>query len=173
MSIDKTIAALHSKSEEEREKIRANAERLLTVGTDQQKADAQAVLDALDELTAAEHKALYDRLSGMTVAQRVAEAFKKEPTTETDAKVIKVLMDHPGSTSAQLSEALGWGAQSWHMHFGNMCAAREVFLWPAPLSDARPDKKTMTMILADYDEASSTWKMKPEVAEAFKAMGLA
>ena len=48
-----------------------------------------------------------------------------------------------------------------------------MFLWPAPLSDARPDKKTMTMILADYDEASSTWKMKPEVAEAFKAMGLA
>lgn len=173
MSIEKTIAALPAKSEEERQKIRANAQRLLVSGTDQQKADAQAVIDALEELSAAEHKALYDQLSGMTIAQRVVEAFKKAPPQDAEQRVIKVLLDNPGSTSTELSEALGWGGQTWHLHFGFMCAEREVFLWPAPRSEVRPDKKTMTMILADYDEARSTWKMKPEVAEAFKAMGLA
>ncbi|MEQ8559751.1 MAG: hypothetical protein RIB03_15685 [Henriciella sp.] len=172
MSIEKTIAALPSLSTAERATIKDRATNWLESGSVEQKENAEKMLAALDALEEAEDKERYDRLSGMTVAQRVVEAFKEEPPTDTDTKVIKALMDHPDSTSAQLSEAVGWGAQSWHMHFGNMCAVREVFLWPAPLSEARPDKKTMTMILADYDEASSTWKMKPEAAEAFKAMGL-
>lgn len=172
MSIDQTIAALPGKSDADREKIRANAERLMVSGNAGQKANAQTMLAALDDLIEYEHQQLVAKLGGMTVAQRIAEAFEKVPPTETEAKVIQALMDHPDSTSTQLSQALGWGAQTWHMHFGNMCATREIYLWPAPKSELRKDAKTMTMILADLDTDGNTWRMKPEAAKVFIAMGL-
>lgn len=170
MNIDKIISALPGMSHQERERVRANAEKLLDSGSAEQKAAATKVIDALAEVKEAEHKAVVDRLNGMEVAARVVEAFRVNAMTETETKIVQILLDHPGSTSTELSQALGWGGQAWHMHFGTMCADRAIYLWPAPKSEVR-SADFYSGILADLS-SDNRWTMKPEVAAAFSQLGL-
>lgn len=106
------------------------------------------------------------------MAQRVVEAFRAHPATETEVKVIRVLLANSGTTSTALSNRIGWSGQSWHVHFGTMCKTREAWLWPAVTSELR-DKQVWSGILANYDKATSGWTMKDDVAGAFAALGLA
>lgn len=170
MNIDKIIAGLPGMSQQERERVRTNAEKLLDSGNAEQKAAATKVITALGDVEEAEHKALVDRLNGMEVSARVVEAFRVNPMSETEAKIIQVLLDHPGSTSTELSQALGWGAQAWHMHFGTMCANRAIYLWPAPKSEVR-SADFYSGILADLSP-DNRWTMKPEVEVALSELGL-
>lgn len=170
MSIERTLQTLPNLSVQERDRLRINAERLQAKGTPQQKVDATTLLQAMAGLESARRQALIDRLAPLSVAQRVVEAFRAMPMTETERKLVQVLMDHPGSTSTELSRALGWGGQSWHMHFGTMCFLREAYLWPAPPSN-RPGQDFYSGILADL-EAGTRWTLKLDVAEAFAAIGI-
>lgn len=170
MNLDKILQTLATRSAKERDNVRANAERWKRDGTPQQKADATRLLEAMAAQEASERQALIERLSALPVAQRVAEAFGRMPMTETERSLIQVLLDNPGATSTELSRALGWEGQTWHMHFGTMCKHREVYLWPAPPSD-QPNKDFYSGILADLSEGSH-WTMKPDVAAAFAAMGI-
>ena len=77
---------------------------------------------------------------------------------------------HPGSTSTELSQALEWGGQAWHMHFGTMCFNRAVYLWPAPKSEVRA-ADFYSGILADLS-SENRWTMKPEVEVALSELGL-
>lgn len=170
MNIDKIVASIPNMSQQERERVRANAEKLVETGSVEQKQAAELVLATLAETSEAEHQALIDRLDGMEVSARVVEAFRVNPMTETEAKIIQVLLDNPGSTSTELSQALGWGAQSWHMHFGTMCFNRAVYLWPAPKSEVRP-ADFYSGILADLS-SENRWTMKAEVEAALSELGL-
>lgn len=170
MNIDKIISSIPGMSQQERDRVRANAEKLVETGNDAQRQAAEKVIATLAETEEAEHQALVDRLNGMAVSARVVEAFRVDPMTETEAKIIQVLLDNPGSTSTELSQALGWGAQSWHMHFGTMCANRAVYLWPAPKSEVR-SADFYSGILADLSP-DNRWTMKPEVEVALSELGL-
>ena len=170
LNIDKIISGLPGLSHQERQRVRANAETLRDTGNADQKSAAIKVIDALGDLEASEHEALVDRLNGMEVSARVVEAFRVSPMTETDAKVIQVLLDNPGSTSTELSRALAWRAQSWHMFFGKICANRAVYLWPAPRAEKR-SADFYSGILADLSP-DNRWTMKPQVAAAFADLGL-
>lgn len=170
MNIDKIVNSIPGMSRQERERVQVNAEKMLETGNDVQKQAAEKVIATLAESEEAEHQALVDRLSGMEVSARVVEAFRVDPMTETEAKIIQALLDNPGSTSTDLSQALGWGAQSWHMHFGTMCANRAVYLWPAPKSEVRA-ADFYSGILADLS-SDNRWTMKPEVEVALSELGL-
>lgn len=170
MNIDKIVASIPGMSCQERERVRGNAAKMLETGNEAQKQAAEKVIATLAETEDSEHHALVDRLSGMEVSARVVEAFRVNPMTETEAKVIQVLLDHPRSTSTELSQALGWGAQSWHMHFGTMCLNRAVYLWPAPQSDTRP-ADFYSGILADLSP-DNRWTIKPEVEAGLSELGL-
>lgn len=170
MNIDKIIAGMPGMSQQERERVRANAEKLLDSGNVEQKAAATKVIDAMTEVEEAEHMALVDRLNGMEVSARVVEAFRVDSMTDAEAKIIQVLLDHPGSTSTELSQALEWGGQAWHMHFGTMCFNRAVYLWPAPKSEVRA-ADFYSGILADLS-SENRWTMKPEVEVALSELGL-
>lgn len=172
MSLDQIIASIPAKSEAERRKMRANAERQLATGTESQKAQARQLIAALDAQAEAEHKTLYDRLSAMPVAARVVEAFRKHPPTPTEEKVIRALLDQPGSTSTRLSGVCGWKGQIWHTHFGTMCKNREAYLWPAERFDGR-DTSFYSGILADFNRDGARFTMKPDVAAAFAELGIA
>ncbi|MCA1338291.1 hypothetical protein [Pseudooceanicola marinus] len=171
MSIDLIIATLPSKIAAERQQMRDNAERLIEKGSAAKQADARKLLNALDELEAEERETLAQWVRDTPIGDRVLRAFEVVPLSDTEAKVIRALMDNPGSTSAELSKACGWRGQTWHAHFGKMCGAREVYLWPAEMS-ARREEKLWSGILADFDENTATWTMKPEVADAFATMNL-
>lgn len=170
MNIDKIIASIPAMSHAERQRVRANAERLSATGTAAQKQAAEQVLVTLTETAEAEHQELVSRLHGMEVSARVVEAFRVNPMNDTEAKIVQALLDHPASTSTELSQALGWGAQSWHMHFGMMCFNRATYLWPAPKSEVR-SADFYSGILADLSP-DNRWTMKPEVAAAFAEHGL-
>lgn len=170
MNIDKIIASIPGMSHQERERVQANAARLAESGSAEQKQAAERVLVTLAETSEGEHQALVDRLKGMEVSARVVEAFRVKPMSETEAKIIQVLLDNPGSTSTELSQALGWGAQTWHLHFGTMCANRAVYLWPVPKSEART-ADFYSGILADLS-SDNRWTIKPEVETALSELGL-
>lgn len=171
MSIDKIIASLPEKTEAERKKMRANAERLLTSGTPAQKADARKLLDAIEAVVVAERERLNTRLAGMPLSARVAEAFRKRPPSPNEEKIIRALLENPHSTSGELSKAYGHDSQIWQMHFGNMAKDREADLWPAEHSNMR-DANFYSGILANFDPNGSRFTMKPEVVEGFAALGI-
>ena len=168
MNIDKIIAAIPAKSAPERADMRANASRWQS-GTPDQRAAADELLAALDRQETAERDALVSRLTNLDVGRRVVEAFTTMPPTETERKVIQVLLDNPGSLSSELSQAIGWEG-AWHAHFGTLCHKREVYLWPAPEKFDRTQKDFYTSILADFVDMRIT--MKPDVAAALATIGI-
>lgn len=171
LNIDKQLAAIPAASADSRAQMRTNAEDWLKSGTDTQREAAQRMIDALDRRERDEHEALIGELSGLDTAERVMRAFAAKPMTETEAKLVQVLLDNPGSTSTALTQALGWNAQSWHLHFGTMCAERALYLWPAPNADHR-NGKFYSGILADLKEPENLFTMKADVEAAFARLGL-
>lgn len=169
MSIERIIATLPTKSAKDRATIRQNADRWLATGTDDQKAAAAQLIAALDAQATAEAGALFESLKDLPVAQRVIEAFKREPLTETERKVIQVLVEHPGWPSAELSAALGWEG-GWSMHFGALCRKRQAYLWPAPEKFDDTGLDFYTSILADFRDTRIT--LKPDVAAALATLGI-
>ncbi|WP_170339676.1 hypothetical protein [Ruegeria arenilitoris] len=171
MDIKKIILSLPSRSIAQRQIMRKNAEKLIGDGSNEKRSAARQLISALDELEEREREALNRKLSGMKPAERVIHAFIRVPPSETETRLIRVLMDHPGSTSTELSRALGWDAQTWHLHFGTMCKSREADLWPADPSDIR-DASFYSGILANFDKRTASWELKPEVEAAFRDLGI-
>lgn len=154
-----------------RAQYRKNAERLLQEGTAAQRAAAQAALDELGRLATAEELERRAAVAGMNMPGRVATAFADIPPTETERNLLQVLLDNPDQTSQALSSKLGWGAQSWHLHFGTMCQKREHLLWDAEPAVVR-NASFYSGILALYSEGSHGFTMKPEVAEGLARIGI-
>lgn len=124
MSAKQIIASIPSMSPEKRAIMRANAEKQRDTGNEAQRTAALEVLAALDQATAdelAERRAL---LAAYGVKAAIVDSFGRSRMTETEEQVVRVLLDRPGSTSDELSRAIGWGGQSWHLHFGTMCFDR-------------------------------------------------
>jgi hypothetical protein len=171
MSVERALASIPGLAADQRDRLRGNAERWRDGGTPQQQADGRRVLEALDAQAEAEHATLVARLGEMDASARVIEAFRVVPMTETEAKLLQVLLDNPRSTSIALSRALGWGGMSWHMHFGEMCLKRAVYLWPAARAEKR-NSYFYSGILAEFDEEGSLFTMRDEVVAALDALGL-
>lgn len=159
---------------EKREVLRRNAERLMLEGTDCQKEAAARVLASLENFLATERTNRAEEIEGLTQAERVAAAFRAVPATATEARVIQVLSENPNSNTAELSSALGWSeGGGWHMHFGKMCNARADYLWPAPFAEKR-NADFYCGILCDtsWETGKLTYALKPEVADAFRDLGM-
>jgi len=171
MNIDKTLASIPLATPDKRGQMRKNAEKWVSSGTAEQRDAAQKLLTALDGQQRGEREALVGTLLGLNTVERVIQAFTVHPITPTEAKLIQVLLDNPGSTSTTLTQALGWKAQSWHMLFGTMCSKRALYLWPAPDAPKR-NSKFYSGILADLKEPENLFTIKPDVAAAFDRLGL-
>ena len=167
---ERLVEAIPSMTDGQRTEMRRNADRLAAEGPPLQKEAARHIVEALDHHRQSQADALTAHLTSLTVEQRVLEAFRALPPSETDLTVMRALLDHPGSTSAELSQACGWGAQTWHMHFGTMCANRSAYLWPAPRGKDH-GKEYFTGIFADLGDGSR-WTMRPSVAQALATIGI-
>ena len=168
MDIERIIKSIPGLDANQRKALRANVEAKVddpTLG-----AGAQRILAALEEQQVREREALSAHVASLPRAERVIEAFRRDPMTETECKLVQVLLDNPGQSSAGLSKALGWGGQSWHLHFGTMCQKREARLWPAEPAVVR-DANFYCGILADLSD-DNRWTIKPDVVEGFAALGL-
>lgn len=171
MDVAKIIEGLPRRTPEQRTQMRLNAIEQSESADPKKVAEAELFLSALDEIEASEHADLIAEVAGMEPAARVIKAFKAEPMTDTEQKLIKVLLDNPHSTSGELTEKIGWKGMSWHLHFGTMCANRGVYLGQPPRAITR-DGNFYTGVLADFDNATNRFTMKPDVAAAFAQLGL-
>jgi hypothetical protein len=152
MNVARLIELIPEKSAEERRQMRENGRRLLAVGG-QRAADASALLEALD---AFEAQAREQCMRGPAYADTIAtviEAFQQQPMSETDRTLVQALLDNPGTSSEQLSEAIGWKDQAWQLHFGKLCEKREHLLSSAPFEPKR-NAPFFSGILADFDEVT-------------------
>ena len=171
MSIDKTIAKIPTMTLDERKKLRANVAEKLASGDPKWVDAATKVLAALDAQALHEDKELVATAQALPKAERVVFAFTRMPPTPTQERIIRVLLDHPGSTNAELSRHLGWKDNGWDLHFGSMCADRMHLLWPAEPAVVRPGL-FYSGILVLYNNDGSTFVMRPEAVEGFEAIGI-
>ncbi|MGR3760964.1 hypothetical protein ACUXV3_12660 [Roseobacteraceae bacterium NS-SX3] len=152
-------------TEDARQRLRKNIVAWKASG-ERDKADAAIKVEqALNRAEAPFAQMTYEALDQSVREQRLKASFARRPATDTEAKVIGILLRHPHETSSQLSRRLGWEAQTWHAHFGKACHAREDLLWAAPESSSR-DERFYSAILADFDNSSKTWKIKACLASA-------
>ncbi|BCA59523.1 hypothetical protein [Sphingomonas sp. HMP6] len=171
MNIDRLIAGLSTRTKSERATMRATAESWIESGTPDQQDAGRRFTVALDALEATEVATQSTRVNGMSLTDRVVAAFRANRMTPTDEKVIRVLLDNPGTTSAGLSTAMGWKAQAWHLHFGTMCFDRATYLWAGPVP-AKGSKAFMSGVLADLETPGNRFTMKPEAVAGFAALGI-
>jgi hypothetical protein len=170
MTLARVIELIPSKSADERGQMREHARRSLAAGG-QGASDATALLDALDTFEAQARERHMRRPTDADKIAVVVEAFRQLPLSETDRMLLQVLLNNLDATSEQLTEAMGWKDQAWQLHFGKMCERREHLLWPAPFEPKR-NAPFYSGILADFDEVTRGFTLKPEVVEAFARLGL-
>lgn len=109
MSLDKIIASIPGKTEADRAKMRANAERLLTSGTPAQKADAQKLLDALNAHVETEREKLNDLLSKTPTLTQQAGHNSKEQFSNSPAlkqAIVDAVIDALDAHSTMSKQAL-------------------------------------------------------------------
>jgi hypothetical protein len=163
MNIDPLIASLPDKTAAERRTIRSRAMTWADSGSDTEKSAACKVLNAFANL--GEREATSDP------ATKVERAFTAIPLTGGERDLIQVVLDHPGADSTVLSEAMGWQDKAWQLHFGKIGWDRQEYLWPAPWAEKR-NAPFKAGILADFDEATSGFTVKPEVAVGLARIGI-
>jgi hypothetical protein len=152
-----------------RERLRDNAARQAETSDPKKAAAAGEALSALDAYEAEQREG--DRVAAEgPLADRVKRSFENDVPSEAERKVLQAIMDRPGSTSAALSARIGYKGQTWHLKFGTMCAARQDVLGPA-LDKRKDGSPFWTGVLCDFDEASSTFTLKPEAEEGLRAIG--
>ena len=116
-------------------------------------------------------------LSGDALSAAVACAFATIPLRDYERDMLRVVLQHPGSTSMQLSAAMGWEDKAWQMKFGLMVKERAYLLGPVPPSSDRSDASGQLEpfycgVLCTYDRETSGFRLKPEVADALRAFGI-
>jgi hypothetical protein len=171
MSVKGAINAIPGMDMQKRETVRARAHAWLKNGTEQQAREAKEMLDALDAADAQEQETLVRHVAGLSKTERIVEAFRKQPMSESERTVVQVLLDNPGLSSEALTRKAGWKAQAWHLRFGLMCRGRGHLLWPAPFDKDR-GADFYSGILADFGEATRGFTLKDEAVEAFERLGL-
>jgi len=170
MTAARLIDAIPTKSVEERRLMRENARRAIHQGGPRA-AEAKGMLEALDAFKAdALDPAAHD-LIGRDAATIIVEAFQRMPMSETERRLVQVLLNHPEASSEQLSQHMGWTEHAWHLHFGTMCSKREHLLWPAPFEPSI-GRRFHGGILTRFDATTRGYNLKPEAVEAFARLGL-
>jgi hypothetical protein len=155
----------------QRFQLRENANRLSQAGTEAQKVQADGVLAELLRIEESEELARRASVASLAIPERVANAFNEMPPTETETRLLQVLLDNPDSSSEALSAALNWKGLAWHMHFGEMSKKREHLLWTADHAVVR-DASFYCGILALFSDSSRGFTIKPEVADGLAMIGV-
>lgn len=168
MNISDLVERIEKMDAAKRQIFRENA--LRNIDDPKLGANAKLNISTLDEVEQREKQQKFEKLQNMTRTERVTAAFKELPLKEGEQKVMQVLLDNPGHSSAGLSSLLGWDGQIWHLKFGELCKDREHLLWPAEPAFVR-EGDFYCGILADLD-SDNLWQVKPEVEEGLAKLGI-
>lgn len=180
MNVEKMIASIPDKTDEQRRMMRANAEAKLASRDPAWVTPAARMIEAIDSFDQERTRLAGEcRASAIAAAGNaplvdcIVTAFEIERPTQAEEKLIQTLLDHPGSTCAELSAHHGWEPIAWDMQYGAMCASRVDFLWPLEPSVRDGDQANINMLTRQErgpDGALRYWNW-PEAVDAFRALG--
>ena len=175
MNIQKIIESLPNRTKAERAEMRAKATLMQTEGTPAQQADSAALLEALDAHDAALALAGAEAAIAVTklpLDQRAKAAFEKDPPSPTERLVIQVLLDHPGSSCAELSAQIGMTPNQWDMELGALCAKRVSFLrdFTGTPTAGRSENLPLLTLPTRGEDGIIRYVMKPEAIVAFRQL---
>lgn len=136
--------------------------------------DAHKALAAVQTFDVKESRVtLRDASAVASEVERIVLAFEAEPPTPPEVKLIQTLLDHPGSTCAEMSHRHGWQDNAWDMQYGRMCAKRLKVLHrmqPATGAKVEPKIALLTMKVSGED-GILRYTTKHEAVEAFRQLG--
>jgi hypothetical protein len=113
---------------------------------------------------------LSDGISGdRPMSQRVSEAFVNHLPNPFEARAIRALMDHPGSTNVELSHACGWISMAWQTHMLVACLSRKADLWPEGLPAEIEASYVLSSVVC-YDPATMQFRMRDDVVGFFELL---
>lgn len=172
MEIRNIVGIYAQKNIQERLKMRANAKNWTSSGSAERQVAGEKALAEFDRIDEEELQTYIETQRKKDLSVRVLDAFHRHPITKAERRIVEALLENPGSTSAKLTEACGYkGGSAWHLRFGIMCRDRRMELWPAPPSEVRL-ADFYSGILADWNDTTKTFTMKPDVARAFALLGI-
>lgn len=165
MSNEKLIASIPNKTPAERKAMRENTVRLMQSGNPERVAEATTMLAALD--------AFEEALASRPFAERLAMALEQYRLSESEEQVLKVLLDNPGSSCAELSTKLGWKEMAWDMHMGSICAERAA--WLHGFTAKGEGKSNNLALMTDQvrgEDGEIRYTMKADVVAVLAKLGL-
>jgi hypothetical protein len=167
--------------------LEANARRVLETGGEAKKAEATAVLTAIDEermrRTTEERErrqvakeAVRDKVKDLGLFDRVVLAFEELPPADWEVEVLRAIAANPGTDFHHLARATGRREGGYiNLAVGSLCSAREHFLGVAPPSQDRKGEKNYSSLIIDFSlhkEPDGSqwhgWTLKPEVEAALR-----
>jgi hypothetical protein len=118
-------------------------------------------------------QAIREAVRDLSLEERVVRAFEQMPPSDAEALAVRIVHQHPRSTTRELTELAGWpGETTWHLIFGNMCQKREPWLPQPPASEGRPGQLFYSGILCTLHRPKNRFELKPEAARGFARVGL-
>lgn len=180
MNVEKMIASLPDKTAEQRQTMRGNAEAKLAAGDPAWATAAAKMIEAIDgfdhertRLAGERRASAIADVGGAPLVECIVTPFEFEPPTQAEEKLIQILLDHPGSTCAELSAHHGWEPIAWDLQYGAMCASRVDFLWPLEPSVRNGEQANINMLTGQERGPDGVLRYcnRPEAVEAFRALG--
>jgi len=117
------------------------------------------------------------KVQSLPFKERVTAAFTDLPPLGWEMDTLKALLERPGATTEELSEAVGYSGayMNW---FGHVCRDREPWLGPAqPRSDGRTIYSDLLVDFVARKDVSTgqsvtEWRLKPEARDALQELAL-
>jgi hypothetical protein len=118
-----------------------------------------------------------ERIAALPDEALIEIQFRDRNLTRSERRLIEIVDHNPGATSAALTRALGWRAQSWHLHFGIMCHKRLASVIAPPHFDNLPKADGTpgdfySGILCEFDAATSGFTLRSHARRALVAAGV-
>lgn len=172
MSSDKIIASIPKMSAAERDTVRQRAKaQLLASDGDKDAEKVIAALDAFEQRMQSEEEAALNELRAGPPTKLIKAAFENMPPTQTEIRIIQVLIDNPDSSCAELSGRLGWQPNTWDMQFGSLCALRRRYFGQITPADKDMSENLSLLLVRRRDESGTLrYTFSHDALEAFRML---
>ena len=171
--------------------IEENANRLVKVGNDKKRANAENVLLAItierkrrNDAASAQQKQrvteIGEKVRNKGLLDRVLLAFTEMPPEYWEVEVLRQIASNPDQNGTTIAKAIGKQDVGYiNLAVGTLCSTRELFLGVAPILERRRKEKTYSGLLINFHQhvgASGSrwfgWTLKPEAHAALKQLGI-
>ena len=155
--------------------LKEDSERVMAAIAEERERRKTAARDA----TEAARAAIRERMVSLTLNERVSVAFRERPPVSWEVAAIRAIAENGGSTTEQLSGALGYSGGYMNMAFGTLCHDRQAWLG-APPKSMRGDGVVYSALLIDFREQQdfaagrrwTEWWLKPDAMSGLEVAGV-